>query len=1071
MASNRSVTISKKPEGVLAPLSLVQQRLWFLFQYDPQSPAYNISRAWRLRGSLNVPTLKTSLHQILARHEALRTTFLEIDGNPRQVVQPTPAIPLQERDFSSHSPLKLNEEIERYLIEEPLQPFHLFNGPLARFTLIRCAPNDHVLIITVHHLVFDGTSLKIFCQELSQCYQATLAGQKVPFASLPINYEDFVYWQQENLPEEKLVTQVAFWRQQLQGAPLVLEIPSDRLRPQNVLGSGNVQMFTISSQSISQLKALIQPQGVTLFMGLLAVFQILLARYSDQHDILVGTPIAGRTHSDVEKLIGFFVNTLVLRTQYTSQSTFRDILIQVRKTCLEGYRNSQLPFEKIVELLHPVRDPSRHPVVQTSFQVRQASDLQLHFPELEAHPFPVKKRTGHFDLHMVCEETASGMNGSLYYAQALFSDTAMVRFAKHYEILLKKLIANPDRPVDQTSFLTQTEIQQQIVAWNDTERIYPHKENLPALFEAQANTTPDAIAVSCGKEQLTYAQLDGRANQLAHHLQRLGVRPEVHVAVCLERGVDLMVSLLAILKSGGAYVPIDPAFPKERVAWMLEDAEVAVIVTEQHRNISLPLNNASIVCLDRERAVIGQNPKIPLNPQIVPENLAYILYTSGSTGKPKGVMVTHRGLLNYLNWAITTFGLKEGQGTVVHSSIGFDLTVTSLFCPLLVGECVQLLPESEGMQELVQALTNEWDYSFLKITPAHLEGITPLLNPEKLAGRIRTLIIGGEVLSENTLTYWRQYAPNTKLINEYGPTETVVGCCAYETSSPNTEINMVPIGRPIANTKIYILDKYLYPSPIGIPGELFIAGDGLARGYVQKPDLTAERFLPELFSIQGGTRQYRSGDRVRYRNDGNLEFIGRIDRQVKVRGYRIELGEIESALHKHPTVQEVVVLCREDLPGDKQLVAYMVLAKGASPDDSLLRTYLNKHLPKYMIPSQLVFLESLPLTSNGKVDKQALPVPEMKDRIQEMAYAAPNTVLEELLVQVWQEVLHLDLIGIHDNFFKLGGHSLLATRMISRLRHVLELDLPLRTLFEHPTIAQLALAIDFLLPHSFSDLP
>ena len=472
MVSNRSITIQRKPEGVLAPLSLVQQRLWFLFQYDPQSTAYNISRAWRLRGSLNVSALKTSLHLILARHEALRTTLVEIDGKPKQAVQPTHAIPLHEMDFSRHSPLKLNEEIDRYVIEEPLQTFDLFKGPLTRFTLIRCGPKDHVLIFTVHHLVFDGTSLKIFCEELSQCYQATVKGQQVPFSSLAINYGDFVYWQQENLKEEKLLTQEAFWKKQLQDAPLVLEIPSDRSRPQKVLSSGNVQMFTISSQKISRLKALIQPQGVTLFMGLLAVFQILLARYTSQCDILVGTPMAGRTHSDVEKLIGFFVNTLVLRTQLTRLSTFQDILIQVRKTCMEGYRNSQLPFEKIVELLHPVRDPSRHPVVQTSFQLRQASDLRLDFPELEAHPFPVKKRTGHYDLHMVCEETDSGINGSLYYAKALFSDTAMVRFAKHYEILLGELIANPDRPVSQTAFLPQTEIQQQIVAWNDTATVY-----------------------------------------------------------------------------------------------------------------------------------------------------------------------------------------------------------------------------------------------------------------------------------------------------------------------------------------------------------------------------------------------------------------------------------------------------------------------------------------------------------------------------------------------------------------------------------------------------------------------
>ena len=636
--------------GVHAPLSLAQRRLWFLYQLDPQSPEYNISRAWRLKGSLNTEALVTSLNLILARHETLRTTFQEIDGQPVQIIRPTLNVALHERNFSSYSPAQLEAEIDRALIDQPLRPFDLLTGPLLRFNLIRYGPDDHVLVFTVHHMVFDGSSLKIFCQELSRCYAATLAEQPSALAPLPIQYQDYSYWQQDHLTDEKLAAQLAFWKQQLQGAPLVLELPSDCTRPKNNPVPGMHQAFTIAPQVISSLKQLIQPQGITMFMALLAVFKILLTRYTGQRDILVGTPIAGRTHTDLEDLIGFLVNTLVLRTQFIGQPTFYEVLGQVRKTCLEAYRHQDLPFEKLVEALKPVRDSNRHPVVQAIFQLRQASDLRLSFPKLAIHPFLTKRRTGNFDLHMVCEETESGIQGFVYYPQDLFSDTAMASFANHFCLLLEELIAHPQRPVTQVPFLTDLECHQQLIAWNDTATAYPHEESLPQLFEAQVRRTPDTIAVVYKDFALTYAALNMRANQLAHHFQRLGVGPDMVIAIAMERSLNLMVGLLGILKAGVAYLPLEITYPRERLAFMIKNAKVSLLLTQRHLCSDLAIEGIQTLCLDTNCLVFAHESEINPLGSTLPENSAYIIYTSGSTGRPKGVVISQGGLVNYLTW-------------------------------------------------------------------------------------------------------------------------------------------------------------------------------------------------------------------------------------------------------------------------------------------------------------------------------------------------------------------------------------------------------------------------------------
>ena len=1057
MSQSSSLIIPKKPDELHAPLSFAQRRLWFLYQLDPQSPEYNISRAWRLKGSLHTQVLEISLNLILARHEALRTTFQEIDGQPVQVIQPTLTVVLQERDWSTYSSAQLETEIDRVLTKEPLEPFDLYTGPLLRFTLLRCSRDDYVFVITVHHIVFDGTSLKNFCQELSQCYTATLAGQPSPLTPLPIQYQDYAYWQQAQGTEETLTPQVAFWKEHLHNAPLVLELPSDFSRPKRNSGPGAYQTFTLAPQILSDLKRLIQPQRVTLFMALLAVFQILLARYTGRGDILVGTPIAGRTHMDLEDLIGFLVNTLVLRTQITDQHTFAEVLRQVRKTCLGAYRHQGLPFEQLVEVLKPVRDPSRYPVVQAIFQLRHASDLRLSFPGLSAHPLPFKKRTGNFDLHMVCDETETGIQGFIYYPQDLYPDSMMAGFAKHYHTLLKALLAHPRQPVRQIPFLTDIERQQQLVDWNATAAAYSKEQSLPQLFEAQVAERPDVVAVVCGDEQVTYAQLNTRANQLAHYLRRHGVGPEVRVGVCLERGLDLIVSLLAILKAGGAYVPLDPSAPKERLAYLIADAGVGLVVTQDAHGEQVADTPVSVITFEALPAGFNHAPSTPLAEVGSSEQLAYIMYTSGSTGQPKGILISQRSVVrlvkgtNYLQ-----VGPRDRVGHL--ANVAFDASTFEVWGSLLNGAAVVVFSQDEVLSPQACA------------TQLHEQGITAMFLTTALFNQlardlptafssVETVLFGGELVDQQIVAAVWQAGPPSWLGHVYGPTESTTFATWHPVAACDLEAGTVPIGKPISNTQVYVLDHQQELVPVGVYGELSVGGDGLAWGYLKQPALTAERFVPHPWSAEPGARLYRTGDLVRYRREGAIEFQGRRDSQVKLRGYRIELEEIEAALREQSQVQETVVLCREDTPGDKQVVAYVTKAQ-ETMDVSDLRGMLQGRLPGYMVPSAFVILEQLPLTPNGKVDKRALPVPEGADRTQDMTYVAPRTTLEELLAAIWQEVLGLEQVGIHDDFFALGGHSLLATQVVSRVWAQLRIEVKLATFFEGPTVAGLAGSIE-----------
>lgn len=1069
LAAGIQSSIPQKPEGLPTPLSLAQRRLWFLDNLNPSSTLYNISRAWRLKGPLHIQALQTAIKTILTRQEGLRTIIQEIDGQPVQIITPTPSIPVTQYDFSNKPPIRLQAEIDGFLVQEHTRPFNLRQGPLFRYHLIQCAQEDYVFLFVVHHIVFDGWSIQNFCQELNHAYDQILHQQPLSLPFLPIQYSDFSYWQEHYVNSDRFSSDAAYWKSQLLEAQDFLGFPTDYPQGNTPLSCESCHEFFISADTLIQLKQLSRRQGATLFMTLLGAYQILLAKYSGQTDIVVGTPIANRNQVELENLMGFFVNLLPLRTNLAGNRSFLDVLGQVRRVCLEAYRHSELPFEYIVEALNPPRDLRRHPIVQVIFQLRSFKDSGLKFSGLLVHPLPIEQRTGNFDLHLVCEEVDSKLQGLLYYPQKLFSETTMARLATHYQILLESLVADPERDIWQVPILIKTEYHQLLEEWNNTQREYSETSCLHELFEVQVKETPDAIAAWHNGGALSYRALNCQANQLAHHLRSRGIGPEAVVAIAMERSLNLLVGLLGILKTGAAYLPLEITYPRERLAFMLKKSKASLLLTHRHLRPQLPIEGIDTFCLDTDWEGFSQGNRRNPKSGAKPENCAYVIYTSGSTGQPKGVMISHQGLVNYLTWATKTYEVEEGTETIVHSSIGFDLTITSLFSPLLVGGSVRLLDEAGDLEEIAATLQSPDGCNLLKMTPSHLEGINQLVIPEEVSGRIRTLILGGEALFAKTLDAWNCHTPGPKIVNEYGPTETVVGCCAYEIPKGKCLLEAVPIGRPISNMQMYLLDQNLQLVPIGVSGEMYIGGVGLARGYQGRPDLTAERFIPHPYSKEPNARLYKTGDLGRYLPDGNIEFLGRMDDQIKIRGYRIEPEEIQKILEQYPDVHVTVVICQEDSAGEKYLAAYVVPASSITLDPATLRQYLQTKLPDYMLPAAFIMLDAIPLTPNGKVNRRALPLPDQTHRARANTYVPPGTPLEEMLVEIWQALLNIPHIGVQDNFFALGGHSLLATQVMARLRNILELDLPLRTLFEHQTVAKLASEIDRELATAFPD--
>ncbi|TSC26813.1 amino acid adenylation domain-containing protein, partial [Corallococcus sp. Z5C101001] len=1047
------------PRAERMPLSFAQQRLWFLNQLEPDSAFYNLPLPVRLEGTLDISALERAFTELVRRHESLRTTFPMREGQPAQVIQPATALSLPVVDLSGQPEDVREAEAQRQANEEAQRPFHLANGPLLRVKLLKLEAQRHVLLATMHHIVSDGWSMGVLVREMAALYEAFASGRAPSLPELPVQYADYAGWQRGWLQGDVLAQQMAYWKQQLSGAPAALELPTDRPRPAVQTYRGASVNLRVGKPVTDTLKALALQEGATPFMVLLAAWQVLLARYSGQDDVSVGTPIAGRGRTETEGLIGFFVNTLVLRTKLEGNPSFRALLAQVKETTLGAYAHQEVPFEKLVEELAPTRDTSRTPLFQVLLSFQNAPVPELEVKGLTLRAVPLEHRTAQFDLNMTLSEVDGELRGAMEYNSDLFDAGTAERMLEHLRVLLEGVASQPDVPVQRLPLLTDGERHQLLETWNDTRADFPREACIHQRFEAQVARTPDALAATFEGEHLTYRQLDAKANQLAHHLRRLGVGPEVKVALCLERSLEMVIAVLGVLKAGGAYVPLDPKYPLDRLSFMLEDTQVPVVLTQDSLADELPVTTQQLISLDGDwkRSISREREDAPVT-AVTAGNLAYVIYTSGSTGRPKGVAIEHRGVSNYLTWCLSAYGLDSGAGAPVHSSLAFDLTVTSMLAPLVAGRGVVMVSEARGVEGLGDVLRDGTGFSLVKLTPSHLRLLSDLLGADAAAGRTGAFVIGGEALFAEELAFWRKHAPATRLINEYGPTETVVGCSVHVVAPEDAGSGAVRIGRPLPNTRMYVLDAHLQPVPVGVPGELYIGGVQVGRGYLGRPELTAEKFIPDAFDPDGGARLYRSGDLGRWRADGTLEYLGRVDHQVKVRGYRIELGEVESALMGAYGVREAVVVVREDVAGDKRLVAY-VAGDVESLDRQGLREHVERTLPEYMVPSAFVVLEALPVTSNGKVDRKALPAPS-EERAEADGFIAPRTPTEELLAGAWSELLRVDRVGSTDDFFELGGHSLLATQVLSRVRSIFRIDLQLRDVFNAPTVQKLSVLID-----------
>lgn len=1045
------------------PLSFAQQRLWFIDQLEPGGSVYNFPAAVRLKGPLNVAALKHSLHEIVKRHEALRTTFAIVDGRPVQVIAPLLTLPLPIVDLRYLSETEREFEVQRRATNEAQRPFDLAEGPLVRTTVLRLGENEHVGLLTMHHIVSDGWSTGILIREMAVLYDAFCSDRPASLPQLPIQYADFAHWQRDWLQGEVLETQLSYWKRQLLGAPPLLELLADHPRPAVQTFHGAHQSILLPKTVGDGLKALSRQEGATLFMTLLAAFTILLHGYTNQDDLVVGTPTANRNRLEIEGLIGFFVNTLVLRTDLSDNPSFRDLLRRVREVCLGAYAHQDLPFERLVEELHPTRDLSRNPLFQVMFVLQNASLQAVELPGLSLSPVEVDTSTTHFDLTLHIVDTEHGLVGTLAYNTDLFEAVTITRMLGHFRTLLESVAATPERRISDLPLLTEAERQHLLVNWNDTRVDCPKDLCIHQLFEAQVERTPDAIAVVLEDQQLTYDELNRQANQLAHHLRLVGVGPEVPVAICLKHSVEMIVGLLGILKAGGVYVPLDPAYPKERLAFILEDAEVPVILTQGALLTGLPEHYAKVVCLDSDSEAITQTSAENPVCLTMPENLAYVIYTSGSSGQPKGVFVSHGSTAEHCLNVQTRYKLDSSDRVLQFAAMSFDLSLEQILPTLIVGATLVMMSTDVWHTTEFHRRSSDFRLTVLNIPTgywqelarewADLSELVPNIQP-------RVFIVGGDTMLPEFLDLWhRTPMSSIRLINAYGPTETTITATAFDITPRFREpsaLQRIPIGRPLANRETYILNKFGDPVPVGVPGELYIGGDCLARGYLKRPDLTAENFVPNPFSNEPGTRLYKTGDRVRYLSDGNIEFLGRIDDQVKIRGFRIELGEIEAALRQHPAVRETVVLARENALGGKQLVAYLVAQGESPPTASELRVFLKEKLPDYMMPAVFVPLDALPLMPNGKVNRSALPKPGRTTSEPGRTFVAPRNALELQLTSLWEEVLGIRPIGVTDNFFELGGHSLAAVRLFSLIEKRLGKKVPLATVFQGATVEHLA---------------
>jgi len=1023
------------------PLSFAQERLWMLDRILPTPCVYNVARGIQLRGPLNEDALSKALGDLIRRHEVLRTRIDAPDAAPAQRILSDGQVVLHIDDVQTRA------EAMRRTEAEAQAPFDL-DGPLFRARLLRLAREDHWLLLTLHHIVTDGWSMGVLWRELALLYEARCRGQEAALAPLPVQYADYALWQREWLQGAVLERQLGYWKRALADVP-ALELPTDRRRPLVSSYRGARVRFELAPALTQALKALSRAERATLFMTLLAAFQVLLYRYSGQEDLAVGVPVAGRSRPELEGLVGFFVNTLVLRGDLSGQPSFREYLARVRERALEAYAHQDLPFEKLVEELAPRRDASRNPLFQVMFVLQNTPQERWQLPGVQVEPLAIDTHSAKFDLTMELTEAEGRLLGVLEYATDLFDAATAERMLGHFRVLLESIVADAGQRVAQLELLEAAERRRLLVEWNDTARPYPREATIQALFEAQVERSPGAIAVSCAGQELTYGELNARANRLAHELRARGVGPDVLVGLCLERSLELVVALLGVLKAGGAYVPLDPSYPAERLAFMLEDTRAPVLITQERLRATLPPFAGHLLCLDRDQARLAQHHTSNPEPRAQAHHLAYVIYTSGSTGKPKGVMIEQRSLVNHMCWMQREFPLAASDRVLQKTPSSADASVWEFFAPLLAGARLVLAPPQaeRSPPELTEILRRE-RISVVQFVPSLLTSL--LENPGlRDCASLRRVYCGGEKLTRVTAGRFASQCA-AELVNLYGPTEATIDA-TYHVAGRDADVESVPIGRPIDNLVAYVVDGTMQLAPLGVPGELVIGGDGLARGYLHRPELTGERFVAAPFGP--GTRLYRTGDLVRRLADGKLEYLGRRDSQLKIRGFRIEPGEIESSLREHPAVADAAVTCHDDPAGGARLAAYFTRSPQAACNPSELRAFLKRRLPEHMVPAFLVEIDALPKTPNGKVDRGRLPAPQHAHSASERI--SPRNDAESRMVAVWETLLGVKDIGVEDNFFDLGGHSLLAMRLLQRVRDAFQVELPPRALFDHTTVAEL----------------
>ena len=1046
--------IAPAPRDVELPLSFAQQRLWFIQQLEPESAAYNVPIAVELRGALNIIALKQSLGEIARRHETLRTRFVSRHGRPAQVIDDAGEVEVAAWDLSETKEGEREDLTREIVRREAGRPFNLEQGPVWRATLARLGIEEHILLLSLHHVASDGWSTGVMVKEFSTLYERYGAGLSATLPELRTQYADFAVWQRDWLQSEALDQQLEYWRRQLADVT-ALELPADKPRPAVASHRGARLDFRFSAELTQELKTLSRREGVTLFMTLLAGFQVALGRHAGQNDVVVGTDVANRNRLETEGLIGFFVNQLVLRMDLSGNPSFRSLLRRVRETTLEAYMRQDLPFERLVEELDPERSLGRSPLFQVKLVLQNTPRETLRMAGVDLRALDADYGIAKFDLTLILTEGQGGLSGTAEYATDLYEAVSIERLLARLRLALEEMAGDSQKRIAEAALLTAAERQQVLVEWNDTRLDYGERLCAHQLFERQAEYRPDAVAVVSEAGQLSYDMLNAQANRLARYLMELGVEAETPVAVCMERSPEMVIALLATLKSGGAYVPLDPNYPAERLVYMLENAQAAALLTQSHLRGRLPSVWAQCLELDRDWEMVSSYPETNPGVELSDANMAYLIYTSGSTGRPKGVVAIHRGVVRLAHRA-SYVKLGPGETLLLNAPLSFDASTFELWGSLLTGGRLALAPDGMVALQELGAHLKRYGVTTLWLTAALFQHIVEH-DLEALSG-VRQLLAGGETLPMSAVKKLRVGLPGCQLINGYGPTENTTFSTCHKVEWIGAEARSVAIGKPITNSTAYILDENYNAAPVGAVGEIYVGGDGLARGYQQAIWQTAERFLPHPYSEIGGERLYATGDLGYYRGDGSVEFLGRRDHQVKLRGYRIELEEIEAALSEHAAMKRCAVIMREDEPGEKRLVAYVVPASGISPDGTELHQYLRMKLPEYMAPSAFVELTALPLTPNGKLDRKALPAPAASKKADEEA--RPLTPVEEIVAGIFAEVLRQERVGVEEDFFDLGGHSLLATQAISRVREALGVEIGLRVLFESPTVAGLAEALE-----------